>query len=833
MTLEELAQWGRARGLGELDLTDLSLIVPAGSRFACAVDPAFQVIGLKMAECPPDVGDVLLRLPHLERLCLVGDHGTSLPEFSAPHLRYVYLAGSLSSVPWAVFAPIRVVLPPDELTEPSFRGWPEVTAVQLGAEEIAEAQRLYSEIPAAYEGPRSRGASAETQAVRLLDGRRYEGLQAKLEDLRGLDMGTVTGLEDPPLEILREGAGATHEYFEARKLRERSLNEVKLILIGGGGAGKTSLLRRLTGDDFDPREAPTHGINLELTEFGETLSAPVVARIWDFGGQEIMHATHQFFLSHRSIYLVVLDGRREDGAHYWLNHVRSFGGDSPVIVVLNKHDDVPYEVDEAQLRRDFPAIAAFVKTSCVTGKGLETLRDQIEEVMAVSPMLSTRWPESWFRVKEHLERSKQPVLTRAAYRDLCAAEGVTLEAAQEVLARFLHDLGIVMRFDELSLLDVHVLDPEWLTGAVYTIVTSRLLAERRGVLSDEEVSIVLSGYSPTVYPRERHQYFLNVMQKFELCYALPAGGILVPELLGLEEASFDPGGESVRLVVEYEFLPRSVVPRLIVRLHEDVIEGRSWRNGTILESQIHGSRARILANRDKGRIELEVAGRERREYLSFLRQHIAGLNQTYERITATELVPLPGLDGRFVGYEELVGHERAGREEYFEGTTGRTFSVRRLLSGVDAPSAGAPAVSSSRDSAANNSATIATTAIGSAVVLAAVDSFFTAATLIGGVALTGLLIARPILDGDSGRRRRVQLGSLASLVAIVGLSVDLVWQLVGTLLGGLGVSPSPEAPMPPWLAALAVVALVLLNLLWARGDQSTQPSPVEHPNDAR
>lgn len=32
--------------------------------------------------------------------------------------------------------------------------------------------------------------------------------------------------------------------------------------------------------------------------------------VWDFGGQEIMHATHQFFLTERSLYLLVLSGRQ-------------------------------------------------------------------------------------------------------------------------------------------------------------------------------------------------------------------------------------------------------------------------------------------------------------------------------------------------------------------------------------------------------------------------------------------------------------------------------------------------------------------------------------------
>lgn len=74
---------------------------------------------------------------------------------------------------------------------------------------------------------------------------------------------------------------------------------------------------------------------------------------WDFGGQEIMHATHQFFLTQRSLYVLVLNGREggeEEDAEKWLKLIESFGtegsaeGDrkhAPVIVVLNKINEAP------------------------------------------------------------------------------------------------------------------------------------------------------------------------------------------------------------------------------------------------------------------------------------------------------------------------------------------------------------------------------------------------------------------------------------------------------------------------------------------------------------
>lgn len=57
-----------------------------------------------------------------------------------------------------------------------------------------------------------------------------------------------------------------------------------------------------------------------------------------------MHSTHRFFLSERSLYLVVIEARREDddSVFAWLKTVRNRGGDSPVIVVINKCDDATH-----------------------------------------------------------------------------------------------------------------------------------------------------------------------------------------------------------------------------------------------------------------------------------------------------------------------------------------------------------------------------------------------------------------------------------------------------------------------------------------------------------
>jgi internalin A len=127
-------------------------------------------------------------------------------------------------------------------------------------------------------------------------------------------------------------------YFATRGAKGRALREVKLIVVGRGGAGKTSLIKRLKGESFDLHEGETHGINIRELELA-CADGPVQARVWDFGGQHVLHAMHEFFLTARSLYLLVL-GERDDMAErdaaYWLQLIRSYAGPAPVIVALNK-----------------------------------------------------------------------------------------------------------------------------------------------------------------------------------------------------------------------------------------------------------------------------------------------------------------------------------------------------------------------------------------------------------------------------------------------------------------------------------------------------------------
>jgi internalin A len=180
--------------------------------------------------------------------------------------------------------------------------------------------------------------------------------------------------------------------------------------VGRGGVGKTSLVNRLLRNRFNKSEKKTEGIQITEWPLRLNQTEDVRLNIWDFGGQEIMHATHQFFLTKRSLYLLVLNGREggEDvDAEYWLKLIESFGGGSPVIVVLNKIKEHPFDLNRRALQQKYPAIRAFIATDCRDRTGIKELHKIIEQETNRLEHLRDAFPARWIEIKNKLAGMKK------------------------------------------------------------------------------------------------------------------------------------------------------------------------------------------------------------------------------------------------------------------------------------------------------------------------------------------------------------------------------------------------------------------------------------------
>jgi len=116
------------------------------------------------------------------------------------------------------------------------------------------------------------------------------------------------------MEICMGGAGAIKAYFRAGPRVETFCQ--KLVLVGRGEAGKTSLLRRLQFGDGEVKlptvEERTVGIETHTFSFGGDETAlrtnqRITFNALDFAGQKDYYVTHQMFLTPGSFFLLVLD----------------------------------------------------------------------------------------------------------------------------------------------------------------------------------------------------------------------------------------------------------------------------------------------------------------------------------------------------------------------------------------------------------------------------------------------------------------------------------------------------------------------------------------------
>src|ERR1044072_53205 len=90
-------------------------------------------------------------------------------------------------------------------------------------------------------------------------------LEALPETLRSLPLKGITLEANPklglPESILKRPADEVlRYYFESRAEKGRPLLELKLLVVGRGKAGKTTLIKQLAGEKVDKEESETHSI---------------------------------------------------------------------------------------------------------------------------------------------------------------------------------------------------------------------------------------------------------------------------------------------------------------------------------------------------------------------------------------------------------------------------------------------------------------------------------------------------------------------------------------------------------------------------------------------
>lgn len=510
---------------------------------------------------------------------------------------------------------------------------------------------------------------------------------------------TYLNLDDNPLPIPPETLAnpddvkAIFAAIAGLKGGER-LNEAKMLVVGDGKVGKSSVVEQLLDRPFNPQKETTLGVEIsdemkvvqsEVKGGGE----PIKLNIWDFGGQEIQHSTHQFFLTTRSLYLLVLDARKGEqlsNIEYWLKLIESFAGDSPILVVINQIDQLkgqrPLNLDRKALQGKYN-IRDFIETSCATGEGIVALKAAIAREVEQLKHVRDIWPREWLGIKRRLRDMHADYIPVEKYLEICDEEKLNDPDLRKSLLGLLHDLGTVIRFPG----DMQVLNPRWVTQGVYGLLTSEQLVKSQGQFYLKDVGQILAGLpnAGERYPSHTHRRLIDVMKHFELCFEFTdrTDHYLIPRHLHDNEQDVQwDDTDALKFQYHYETLPDAVISRFIVRMNQYITERYYWKNGVFLHSG--ENQAKVKADLVDRKIFISVNGKEqtRRAFLAVTRSAFDEINSNF-KIEIRQMIPVPGAPQVLVSYQDLLAYEEMNEEQIVIPELRKKYPVRELLDGIE------------------------------------------------------------------------------------------------------------------------------------------------------
>ncbi len=464
-------------------------------------------------------------------------------------------------------------------------------------------------------------------------------------------------LKSPPPEIVKQGKEAARNYFQQLKEQEEDyLFEAKMLIVGEPGAGKTSMAWKMenTGCNLPKEEETTKGIDVRQYYFpmrkedfpafkypGKLENRKFRVNIWDFGGQAIYKATHRFFLSKRSLYTLVADSRNVDtDFNYWLHIVEMFGGDSPLLIVLNEKYQRKRIIDIPAIRKRFPNISEVIHVDFAEKNKtrFDKLKRAVKYYISKLPHIGSPVPAKWTIIRETLEKEKRNTITLQDYMTICKKNGITKPKDALVLSQYFHDIGVFLHLQDDELLKKTIfLKPNWATDAVYKILDHDLLNQRNGRFDKEDAKVI---WNEDEYMFVRDE-LLKLMQKFFLTYEIESSGeYIVPERLQQIQPVY-PWDETDNLFLRYEydlFMPHGIMSLFIVRLHHYVGDhDHVWKRGVVLERE--KTFAEIFETYDARKINIRISGKNKRDFMTIITEEFDRINSQYEKMKVEKMIP--------------------------------------------------------------------------------------------------------------------------------------------------------------------------------------------------
>jgi len=436
-----------------------------------------------------------------------------------------------------------------------------------------------------------------------------------------------------------------------------SVEMARVILLGNGGAGKTSLVRKI----IDPSAKISTQKETPRIEISHYTHESIAVDFWDFGGQVMMHSTHTFFLSPEASYIIVCNARADEQPDSWIEMLRHSLQPKEKInlfIVYTHVDSEDEKKNFSKYRKHALArkYGKYFKLSYATHSSTQ-----------LDTVAFTALKEQLFRQIEAQGSQKSYASLVEAYKKKRDTPTITYRALLESKGDFAGDDALyVKQFMVYGLVfpmvqkrvygddDVFVWQKHWLTYGVYELINSTLTRKNNGFLTKSDFKTILFGGKKryirkdgSLASRDSKQTIETIAydKGIETLYTIVhnygwaiesqgvGGGLIFPHAVKLDEPEYRVltpyveglKDEDIVLEVLLGYVPMGFFFDFVTLADKHIKNPELlWRSGVILFDQMDDETFAYVQMQAQS-MHLEIRGKNRAFLMHFLLYYIAML----------------------------------------------------------------------------------------------------------------------------------------------------------------------------------------------------------------
>ena len=428
------------------------------------------------------------------------------------------------------------------------------------------------------------------------------------------------GLSNTWNDILSNEHICQHEIM--RRLLENQIPS-RSILLGSPGSGKSTFTRSSKSKSVSGGSYEDHTDGIDISSLGNQ-------SFWEFGGQEVLFSTHQFFMSENAQYLLfvnlfelVNDGefnsnQCETLTEYWMKEIKTFTKINqkycpPVILIGthcdqfdNNHSAIQFAVDKLLQLAETTSLhyhkhvyvpkrqpySWIEYADSVIHEILQQIRvhtvEYIRRDQGFSQSGDCSFAIQYLMAKYKIEKEKaiKPFMWWNEFKkEIFHSQNIHSEEYIWKLSKSLRNSGVIEthRFHSSGASDLVILDPIFLTGAFGSIITLNSSPKhKRGYFTFNEIEN--NFHANKIEDKNMKKELLLIFEMFHLIIKLPSGEYYVPGMIHSQSGNnmdhfkheiqskmieFDSSESFQFIGRKYKFSPRipfGFIERLIVRI---------------------------------------------------------------------------------------------------------------------------------------------------------------------------------------------------------------------------------------------------------------------------